>query len=47
MQGRKPSDPLHHAVIWTEGATFYEIESISLKHILELEKIYATPDDTS
>lgn len=28
------------AVIWTDGAKFHEIRSRSLRHILELEKVY-------
>jgi len=32
--------PTRFAVMWTDGPKFHEIRSSSLRHILELEKIY-------
>jgi len=38
----KPDDTLH-AVAWTDGAIFHEIESVSLPDVLAMEKIYRYP----
>jgi len=35
-----PPDPPFHAVIWTDGPTFHEIESSSLQHALQFERLY-------
>jgi hypothetical protein len=35
-----PPNPPFHAVIWTDGPTFHEIESSSLRHALQFERLY-------
>jgi hypothetical protein len=35
-----PPAPPFHAVIWTDGPTFHEVESSSLQHVLQFEKVY-------